>query len=390
MDVYHKTRAMQVRSKCVGNSVLPTTRPWTTHRTITVTLLFHLRISHDPYHLRTATRVVQLAPMPASLASFTYFFVFVWVYTACPVIAVKELHGTQASAGSPHPQPAPPPIEHGGCRAAAERLQSGCRAAAGRLHAEPACHHLPAGASVALRACKLSAHRGGRRMGMARRCSKPIRVYLTPMADNQVSANMVGTALAFALSFITTMFYFGLYEAGKLMESPVATTARLIPLDTLSFALSVSRHPNPGPDPNLTLTLTLALTLGLALALALTLAPTSTPTLPRTTPIRTTSPTSRTIPTSPSLSSSRPGPTPAPNEMSAARPPTPPDHSRRRAQPPKTTHTHTPTHPHTHTPTHTQSSQPHAPVRARARTRGHAYARILPQHTHIKRSELLS
>jgi hypothetical protein len=109
MDVYHKTRAMQVRSKCVGNSVLPTTRPWTTHRTITVTLLFHLRISHDPYHLRTATRVVQLAPMPASLASFTYFFVFVWVYTACPVIAVKELHGTQASAGSPHPQPAPPP-----------------------------------------------------------------------------------------------------------------------------------------------------------------------------------------------------------------------------------------------------------------------------------------
>ena len=94
------------------------------------------------------------------------------------------------------------------------------------------------------------------------------------MADNQVSANMVGTALAFALSFITTMFYFGLYEAGKLMESPVATTARLIPLDTLSFALSVSRHPNPDPDPNLTLTLTLALTLGLALALALTLAPT--------------------------------------------------------------------------------------------------------------------
>jgi len=137
MDVYHKTRAMQVRSKCVGNSVLPTTRPWTTHRTITVTLLFHLRISHDPYHLRTATRVVQLAPMPASLASFTYFFVFVWVYTACPVIAVKELHGTQASAGSPHPQPAPPPIEHGGCRAAAERLQGGCRAAACRARVSP-------------------------------------------------------------------------------------------------------------------------------------------------------------------------------------------------------------------------------------------------------------
>ena len=72
------------------------------------------------------------------------------------------------------------------------------------------------------------------------------------MADDQVSANMVGTVVTFALSFMTTMFYFGLYEAGKLMESPVATTAELIPLDTLSFALSVSRH--------LTLTLTLTLT----------------------------------------------------------------------------------------------------------------------------------
>jgi len=99
----------------------------------------------DVYH---KTRAMQLAPMPASLSSFTYFFVFVWVYTACPVIAVKELH------------------------------------------------------------------------------------------DDQVSANMVGTVVTFALSFMTTMFYFGLYEAGKLMESPVATTAELIPLDTLSFALS--------------------------------------------------------------------------------------------------------------------------------------------------------
>ena len=41
---------------------------------------------------------MQLAPMPASLSSFTYFFVFVWVYTACPVIAVKELHGAHASS----------------------------------------------------------------------------------------------------------------------------------------------------------------------------------------------------------------------------------------------------------------------------------------------------
>ena len=78
-----------------------------------------------------------------------------------------------------------------------------------------------------------------------------------PVADNQVSANTVGAALAFALSFLTTMFYFGLYEAGKLMESPVATVAQLIPLDTLSFALSVRPHPHrnphlnprPGPDP---------------------------------------------------------------------------------------------------------------------------------------------
>ena len=49
-----------------------------------------VRFLMDVYH---KTRAVQLAPMPASLSSFTYFFVVVWVYTACPVIAVKELHG---------------------------------------------------------------------------------------------------------------------------------------------------------------------------------------------------------------------------------------------------------------------------------------------------------
>jgi len=49
---------------------------------------------------------------------------------------------------------------------------------------------------------------------------------------------MVGTVVTFALTFLTAMFYFGLYEAGKLIESPVACTAELIPLDTLSFALS--------------------------------------------------------------------------------------------------------------------------------------------------------
>jgi len=99
----------------------------------------------DVYH---KMRAMQLAPMPASVSSFTYCFVCVWVYTACPVIAVKELH------------------------------------------------------------------------------------------DNQVSDNMVGTVVTFALTFLTAMFYFGLYEAGKLIESPVACTAELIPLDTLSFALS--------------------------------------------------------------------------------------------------------------------------------------------------------
>jgi predicted membrane chloride channel (bestrophin family) len=94
------------------------------------------------------TRAMQLAPMPSSLSSFTYCFVCAWVYTACPIIAVKELH------------------------------------------------------------------------------------------DVEVSDNMLGTAVTFGLTFMTTMFYFGLYEAGKLMESPVKTTAELTPLDTLSFALS--------------------------------------------------------------------------------------------------------------------------------------------------------
>lgn len=61
------------------------------------------------------------------------------------------------------------------------------------------------------------------------------------MADNQVSANTVGAALAFALSFLTAMFYFGLYEAGKLMESPVATVAQLIPLRRSTRSPSRSR-----------------------------------------------------------------------------------------------------------------------------------------------------
>ena len=85
---------------------------------------------------------------------------------------------------------------------------------------------------------------------MGRRCSERTRVPPPPVADNQVSANTVGAAVAFALSFLTTMFYFGLYEAGKLMESPVATVAQLIPLDTLSFALSVRAHPHPNPHLN--------------------------------------------------------------------------------------------------------------------------------------------
>ena len=127
----------------------------------------------------------------------------------------------------------PPPAEHGGRSAAC-------------MHAEPACH-LRARASVALlgvvrsRPTAAAAVCGPTLLEAHPRVTPACR---PPVADNQVSANMVGTVLAFALSFITTMFYFGLYEAGKLMESPVATTAELIPLDTLSFALSVSRHPD--------------------------------------------------------------------------------------------------------------------------------------------------
>eukprot|EP00908_Phaeocystis_cordata_P006915 Transcript_17561.p2 GENE.Transcript_17561~~Transcript_17561.p2 ORF type:complete len:342 (+),score=172.54 Transcript_17561:80-1105(+) len=99
----------------------------------------------DTYH---KTRAMQLAPMPASLSSFTYFFVFLWVYTATPVIAVAELH------------------------------------------------------------------------------------------HNGPEFNLVGTGVTFVMTFVLALFYFGLYEAGKLMESPVKATADLIPLETLSFALS--------------------------------------------------------------------------------------------------------------------------------------------------------
>jgi len=40
------------------------------------------------YH---GTLAQQLAPSPASLNSFAYFFVCLWVYTACPIIAINEL-----------------------------------------------------------------------------------------------------------------------------------------------------------------------------------------------------------------------------------------------------------------------------------------------------------
>ena len=70
----------------------------------------------DVYH---KTRAMQLAPMPASLSSFTYFFVFVWVYTACPVIAVKELHGASAARNTAPRRP--PPLRTLARRATASR-----------------------------------------------------------------------------------------------------------------------------------------------------------------------------------------------------------------------------------------------------------------------------
>ena len=94
-------------------------------------------------------------------------------------------------------------------------------------------------------------------------------------------------------------------------------------------------------------------------------------------------------PTSPSLSSSRQAPAPAPNEMSAGRRrhhitasaalhrPT-----HRHADTPSRPHAHTPTRPRAHTPTRplttrTRSSQPRAPnTTTTARARAHAYARI--------------
>lgn len=99
----------------------------------------------DVYH---KTRAMQLAPMPASLSSFTYFFVCLWVYTACPIMAVAVLH------------------------------------------------------------------------------------------DSTMKYNTFGMIVTASMSFLSTVFFFGLYEAGKLMEAPVKATADLIPLETLSFALS--------------------------------------------------------------------------------------------------------------------------------------------------------
>jgi len=99
----------------------------------------------DVYH---RSRGMQLTPMPAAFSSFTQCFVVLWVYTACPVIAVAELH------------------------------------------------------------------------------------------DNSATFNTVGTAVTFVMSFVTALFYFGLYEAGKLMESPVESTIALIPLEAISYNLS--------------------------------------------------------------------------------------------------------------------------------------------------------
>jgi predicted membrane chloride channel (bestrophin family) len=95
------------------------------------------------YHLSLAQ---QLAPGPATLNSFAKLFVLVYVYTACPVIAMKELKDTDTGLG--------------------------------------------------------------------------------PLI------------IALANSFFSALFFLGMYEAGKLMESPIKAVIATLPLDDLKFSLS--------------------------------------------------------------------------------------------------------------------------------------------------------
>ena len=100
----------------------------------------------DAYH---GSLAATLAPSTATLNSFSKFFVIVWVYTASPVLALKEV----------------------------------------------------------------SANSGG-------------------------AFDTAGFVLALAYTFASALFFFGLYEAGTIMEKPVAAVTQLVPLDDLKYALS--------------------------------------------------------------------------------------------------------------------------------------------------------
>jgi predicted membrane chloride channel (bestrophin family) len=99
----------------------------------------------EAYHSAAA---MQLAPMPASLSGFTYFFVVLWVYTACPAIAIVEL--------------------------------------------------------------KSNGH------------------------DLSGAGMLLGLMYSFALS----LFFFGLYEAGNIIEAPLKAVVALVPVDSMGFSLS--------------------------------------------------------------------------------------------------------------------------------------------------------
>lgn len=102
----------------------------------------------DTYH---ASRAQLLAPMSASMGAFTYFFVVVWMYTVCVVIAWNEDTDTATLGGT---------------------------------------------------------------------------------------ASMGGVGLPMGLSFGLSLFVFGLYEAGTVVEQPLKEAIDLVPLEASGFELS--------------------------------------------------------------------------------------------------------------------------------------------------------
>lgn len=139
------------------------------------------------YH---GTLAQQLAPSPASLNSFAYFFVCLWVYTACPIIAINELGNDS------------PTNTFGGFSLAVAY-------AFGRCAQRHAASLPPSRARVA---------RG------ARHCAPP-----TP--DDPTRRTRTRPPRS-------ALFFFGLFEAGKTVEAPAKAASQLLPLDDLKFALS--------------------------------------------------------------------------------------------------------------------------------------------------------